>query len=502
MSFIRKLKKGDRVYLAEVENRRVGGKVVQHFIRYVGKEVDGRTVLSTSLSEAEVESVKVYGPLLVLNHLASEVHLPEQLGDYSQEILSLVYAHCLDYRSLNYMPSWFERTNLNFLLNLEGLTERRLVGALESLEALDAEAWQRRLFEGVCRQYRLRPSGVIYDVTNTYLYGRHCPLGKCGHDKEEVKGRPLIQVGLGVTQQEGFPLFHKVFDGNVHDARTLQDLVTLFGTYGLSPGLFIYDRGIVSGRNLKDIKHLHWDTLCGVPLNESLKTFWRPYADPQQLMQLPYRQRVGQTIFYTCLRPYALDGVAGHLALCLNERHQRDARESRRDEVLYAQNLLAQGKSIKPGLERFFDSRGHLLPAQLAEAEEFDGYSCIFCTRSLPQDKMLSLYFDKDIVEKAFRSLKGITQLRPIRHWLVEHVHAHVFICYLAYLLLSLLQYRLRRTEFTAESALLELGTMYKVYLRDAKHVFKLSRVVALTKKQETILKAAYSDAIRTAIRF
>ena len=60
--------------------------------------------------------------------------------------------------------------------------------------------------------------GVVYDVTNTYLYGRHCPLAKPGHDKEEVKGRPLIQIG-GVTQTEGFPLFHKVFDGNVHDTR-------------------------------------------------------------------------------------------------------------------------------------------------------------------------------------------------------------------------------------------------------------------------------------------
>jgi len=53
----------------------------------------------------------------------------------------------------------------------------------------------------------------------------------------------------------------------VHDARTLQDLITLFGSYKLGPGLFIYDRGIVSGRNLQDIKRLHWDTLCGVPLN-------------------------------------------------------------------------------------------------------------------------------------------------------------------------------------------------------------------------------------------
>jgi hypothetical protein len=489
MSFIRRIKRKGRVYLAEVENKWIGGKCVQRHIRYVGREADGQTLLAASLSEAQVDQVKLYGPLFLLHYLAREINLPELLGTYSQEILCLVYAHCLDYRSLNHMPSWFERTDLNFLLNLDGLTEKRLVGALDSLEGLDAEAWQRRLFEGVCRQYRLRPSGVIYDVTNTYLYGRHCPLAKPGHDKDEVKGRPLIQVGLGVTQDEGFPLFHKVFDGNVHDARTLQDLVTLFGSYELGPGLFIYDRGIASGRNQHDIKRLHWDTLCGLPFNETLKTFWRPWAKPQELMQLSQRHRVGQTVFYTKLQPYQVDGVRGRLALCLNERLQRDARESRRDEILYAQQMLNQGKSIKPGMERFFDGHGNLLAAKLAAAEEFDGYSCVFCTRRLPEQKMLSLYFDKDVVEKAFRSLKGITQLRPIRHWLAERVHAHVFVCYLAYLLLSLLQYRLRHTDFTAESALLELGTMYKVYLRDARHRFQLSRVVTLTRKQELILK-------------
>jgi transposase len=488
MTFIRRIKRSGRVYLAEVENKWVNGKVVQHHIRYVGREADGKTLLAASISDVEVEQIKLYGPLLVLNHLAQGIKLADQLGPYSQEILSLVYAHCLDYRSLNHMPSWFERTDLNFLLELEGLTERRLVGALESLEALD-ETWQKRLFETVCHQYQIQPSGVIYDVTNTYLYGRHCSLAKFGHDKEAVKGRPLIQIGLGVTQQEGFPLFHKVFDGNVHDARTLQDMVTLFRSYDLESGLFIYDRGITSGRNLKDIKRLHWNTLCGVPLNDALKKYWRPWADPQKLMQLRHRHRVGQNIFYGHLRPYQIDGVRGRLLLCLNERRQREARESRRDEILYAEKLLSEGKSIKSGLERFFDPEGRLLPAKLAAAEEFDGYSCIFCTRPLSPGQMLSLYFDKDIVEKAFRSLKGITHLRPIRSWLAEHVRGHVFICYLAYLLLSLLQYRLRATEFTAESALLELGTMYKVYLRDAKKGFQLSRIVNLTKKQELILK-------------
>ena len=67
MSFIRKHRVGDKTYLAEVENRWVHGKVVQHHIRYVGKEADGRTILSTSMSDVQVDQVKLYGPLLVLN---------------------------------------------------------------------------------------------------------------------------------------------------------------------------------------------------------------------------------------------------------------------------------------------------------------------------------------------------------------------------------------------------------------------------------------------------
>ena len=498
MSFIRRIKRKGRVYLAEVENKWVDGKVVQRHIRYVGREADGKTLLAASLSEVEVEQVKLYGPLLVLHHLAKRIGLPEQLGPYSQEILSLVYAHCLDYRSLNHMPQWFERTDLNFLLDLEGLTEKRLVGALDCLEGLDGETWQRQMFHSLCRHYRLRPTGVIYDVTNTYLYGRRCPLGKLGHDKEAIKGRPLIQIGLAVTQKEGFPLFHKVFDGNVHDSRTLRDLVNQFGHYRLGPGLFIYDRGIVSKRNVKDIKDLHWDTLCGVPLNPALKKFWRPWANPQRLMQFPNRVRVGSSIFYARLRPYQIDRVHGQLALCFNEQRQRDTRESRRDEIVYAQKLLAEGKAIKPGLRPFFATRDHLRQDKLAVAEEFDGYSCIFCTRPFPLEELLPLYFNKDLIEKAFRSLKGIIHLRPVRHWLAERVRAHVFLCYLAYLLLSLLRYHLRNTEFTADRALNELGTMYKVYLRDAQHRFRLSRTVTLTKNQELILKAIDKSLLKT----
>lgn len=491
MSFIRRHRVGARIYLEEVESKRVNGKVTQRHIRYIGKEADGRTILSASISDVEVEQVKLYGPLLVLHELATEIGLPDLLGAYSSELLSLVYAHCLDYKSVNQMPAWFERTDLAMLLELEGLTEARLLKALDALEAQDPEALQRDIFESVRKTYRLKNSGVIYDVTNTYLYGKKCPLGKLGKDKEGVKGRPLIQIGLGVTLEEGIPLFHKVFDGNVHDSKTLQDLITSFGPYRIRSGLVIYDRGITSARNLSDVKALKWDTLCGVAFHDALKALWRPLLKgKKRLTRLENRVRLNETIFYVTPRSYAIDGVRGALLLCFNEQQRHDLKESRYDELTHAQALLKAHKVVKPGLEKFFDKKGEILKAPLTQAEEFDGYSQIFSTRRLPPEQMVRLYFDKDLVEKAFHSLKGIATLRPIRHWLYNRVIAHVFICYLAYLLLSLLKYRLKAIHVSPQMALRELDTMYKVYLRDPKKGFRISRVVTLTKKQETILKA------------
>jgi len=490
MSFIRKFKKGDKVYLAEVESRRVKGKVVQHFIRYVGKEADGRTILSASLSDIQIDEVKLYGPLLVLHHLSEEIGLRQHLGAYANEIMSMVYAHCLDYQSVNQMEGWFARTDLNLMLNLEQLTETRLLSGMDFLEQNDPEALQRAIFQAVQARYRLRNSGVIYDVTNTYLYGKKCALGKLGHDKAGVEGRPLIQIGLGVTQDEGIPVFHKTFDGNIADARTLQDLITTFRRYDLKPGTIIYDRGITSGKNVADIQALNWQTIAGVPLTEPVQMFWRPALQQSSSLPLAHRVKLNKTTFYVTTRPYRLNQAQGTLYLCFNARQQVDLRDWRREELVQAQQRLQAGKTIKTGLQKYFDRRGKLKTTLLAQTEEFDGYSCIFSTHPWPKEQLMHLYFDKDLVEKAFRALKSVIKLQPIRHWLAQRVIAHVFICYLAYLLLSLLKFRLKALAISPEAALQELDTMYKVYLRDAKKGFKISRVVALTKQQENILKA------------
>jgi transposase len=489
MSFIRKIKKGDKVYLAEVENIRINGIVCQRHIKYIGKEADGKKILSSSISNIEVEQVKLSGPLLVLNYLAKEIKLAEILGEYGEEILSLVFAHCIDYKSINQMSYWFERTDLNMILNLDGLTEARLLQALDSLEAKDSTKLQVEIFNNVKNKYKIDHTGIIYDVTNTYLYGKKCLLGKLGKDKDGVKGRPLIQIGLGVTKSEGIPIFHKVFNGNIHDARTLSDSLTAFKEYGIKDGLIIFDRGINSKKNHQDIFSLKWNVLCGVPLNDNIKSILRIFINKNAFLDYKNRVKLNKTIFYVIDTPYTIGKTKGTIVFCYNEQLKKDIKESRFDEINNAQNLLKTSKKIKLELEKFFDKKGNLLLGQLNITEEFDGYSCIFTTEKLSNENLVRLYFDKDIVEKAFQSLKGIVKVQPIRHWLYNRVIAHVFICYLSYLLLSLLKYKLKKIEISPIVALRELDSLYRVYIKDKKKEFKISRMVALTKQQEKIIR-------------
>jgi transposase len=488
MGFIRKRKRKDQIYLEEVENVRVGGKVIQRFIRHIGREADGKTILSCSISEARVEAVKLSGPLMILHSIATDMGLTKLLGEYSNEILSMVYAHCLDYKSLNNMKNWFRRTDLNYILKLETLTEKRLVNALDSLESLDHFAIQRNLFETVKEKLAVAPKGVVYDVTNTYFHGKCCDIAKFGHDKEKRKGYPLIQIGLAVTRERGIPIFHKTFPGNVHDARTFSDVSTELNKFGITDGIAVMDRGVSSSENTDYLRENHWKIICGLKMSASIEATVKGGLD--NLVRVSNRVKVNQSVFYCIEKRYRHGESEGRLIICYNKKRAQLQEESRFDEIEFAQFRLSQGKTIKPELIEFFGKDGRLLSARLEKAAEFDGISFIFTNTKMSLHEIVQGYFDKDVVEKSFQSLKGVVNLRPIRHWLYNRVEAHVLICYFACFLLSVLKFRIRKLEMSALSALNELEGLYRIYLLDPKTEYKLGKLVALTKKQEKILGA------------
>lgn len=490
MAFIKKIKKKGKTYLIKVEGYRENGKVKHRYLGYVGKEADGKTILSSSISNIEIESVKVYGPLMVLNHLAQEINLAEVLGEYGEEILSMVYAHCVEPKSVNQMGKWFEKTDLNFLLNLHKVTESRLLDALDSINQKDQELLQMRIFDEVIKKYDVDTSGVLYDVTNTYFYGNKSPWGKMGKSKEKQNDKPLVQIGLGVSRKDGIPLFHKTFDGNIHDARTLQSVLPFFKRYGIKKGFFVYDRGIPSKDNISDVKEMGWETICGLPIRKDLRPIVEHTIANENIAQIDNRTRLSKTALYSISQQYEIAGVSGNLLTCFNNKMKTAIKESRYDEIQAAQERLEHKKNIKSGLWKFLTKTGRIRYDLLDEGEIFDGYSCVFSTKAIPNDEIIRIYFEKDLVEKAFQNLKGVVALRPIRHWLYDRVEGHIFICYLAYLLLSLLKYRLKKIDVGPIEALRELETLYKVYMKDTVKGFELAKLVKLTKKQEKILKA------------
>ena len=498
MSFIRRIKNGKYTYLAEVENKWVDGKVVQKHIRYVGKELNGERILSGSIANTDVTGVKIWAPLIVLDKLAKQVNLSEFLGDYSDYLLSMVYAHCLDPKSVNKMEDWFVRTDLHTILRIDDISEKKLYAALDSIDEKNISVIQKKIFRSVTEVYKLQPEGYFFDVTNVYFYGTECPIAKKGHNKEGSYN-PQVQIGLAVTKQEGIPIFHKTFEGNIFDARTLQDFLVEFHDLNVEDVTLVWDKGVTSEENIIDAKKAGFEIICGLAIKQDVRKMVDQILTKKEgFMQLRNRVRLKNTIIYCTQQKYSYGSVRGELILCFNEEKARINKEKRIDQINRA---LPLGKRLfSEGMEKFFNEDFTINEKAIYEAQQYDGYSVIFSTKNIPLTEIVKSYFEKDKVEKAFRSMKSVLGLKPIKHWLEERVKSHIFICYLSYLLVSLLETKIKKIDITAISALEKLSTAYKVSLRNKKTENEFEKIVTLSKEQEKIMKAVDKHILKPSV--
>lgn len=486
MSFIRKIKRGHSIYLAEVENQRVAGKVVQKHIRYVGKEVDDRPLLTGSVERSLVDKVTIFGPLLVLDEIAKQIQLGKALGEYGEYLLSLAYAHCVSPDSLSGMADWYKRTEIQNLLDIPEVTYKKLIEAIDSLEGTNGDGVQERIFEQVKEVLKLSPSGYLYDITNIYFYGICCPLAKRGHNAEGRR-QPQIQIGLAITQGEGIPIFHKVFEGNIFDAKTLPDILLHLRQQEMEHVWIVWDRGISSRLNIREARDMGFEVLCGLPLKGRLKKV----ADSllvEGINSLKYRVRLKSATFYMKRQRSAIEGIKGYIAVCLNEKERQAIRERRYDEIDEALKRLEERRPIKSGIRKYLKG-SKINHKALHAAERYDGISVIFSTRNLSAEEMVRGYFEKDRLEKSFRCMKNFLEMDKVRFWLASRVKGHIFVCYLAYLLLSVFEYRLKGSGMSAAEALETMESMYRVYITDSKSKNKFIKTVTLSKNQEEILR-------------
>lgn len=447
MSFVRKIRKKSGVYLAEVESYRVGGKVKQRVIKYLGREVNAKPVRRVSTIDLELTKVVQSLDVQVVHHLSQKLGIAELENPYW---LVLAYSHLLESHSITKLAQWAANTDIPEVLGISEISSVKLYDSLSYLAEIDFSAVERKVY-GVLSKFEKDNKAAIIDVTDTYFEGKTLPTKR--RRGKDGKVRKLIQIGIAVTRKSGFPIMHKTYEGNLSNVCIFRDLALCLKERGFKA--LVMDRGMLSPANLTALLDLGFETIAGLSKNPSLVQEFIAGISKDEVYQLKYRVELRNTAVYTRSFSYR-NGV---LIVCYNPKTEYVKKEC----------------SYRKGEQN--------------KNDRYAGFSLIYHNTSLADDEVVRQYYEKDTVERAFKQLKGVLNIRPVRVWLKDHIKSHVKVCYLAYAILSLLGYKTRRFMSPVE-ALEQLKFGYKATIRDKKnkHEWKLS--VPLRPNQQRILKA------------
>ena len=505
MGFIRKIKRNGKIYLAEVKNQRVDGKVKQSFIRYIGKDPDSeKSAFPNSPTASTPSDVKVYGSVLALNSIARRLGLFDLIGEHANAIMTLVFCHCHDYRSVADTEKWFKQTDLAHIFGIENITEKKLRNALEYLETLDHFQLQKSIFEMACKVCEEKPTSVIYDVTNIHFEGIHCEIAKYGKDKKNVKGRRLVQIGLVITKKLGLPIFHQVHPGNIHDAKIFKEAIVLLRRFGIRGGILVHDRGITSKSSILELVDSRWKVVAGVALHAGIKA---AISDLDLVSIKKFRNliRQGKTHFYAASVPYKMSTVKGKLIILVNHYKRQVIQQKRLDRILNAQDNLVNKKEIDQNLKKYFTKTGKINTHVLNREEKYDGISILFTNGKISKQDSVRLYFEKDLIEKSFQALRGVINIRPVHVRLTGKVNAHILICYLSYTLLTTFRCFLQKSrgkmrflKCSSLEALEEISRVYKIYYKSdiSNDNMKIKNNKKYQLVETTLLQAAIMKAV------
>lgn len=417
----------------------------QEFLRYVGKEMNSSIIRKISSSEVRAMEVRRSLDVGVVHRISSRLGINAMIP---RNASVMVYSQLLDRPAINRMPEYLRETEILRYLGIEGIDTVDLYESLQEINDMDFSAIEEKLaslflhIEGDRR-------AVIIDITDTYFTGDS--LDSRPRKGKEGRIKKLIQIALVVTEKRGFPLFHRVYPGNVSNRSIIGDIVKDLWMKWYT--VVIMDRGMSDPVRIKSMLELKFTMICGLKKTPDLKRIIdgidRNYIYTKKCM-VPLKNT----------KVYCTDVafLSGRLIIVYNP-----AMESLKKDHYYE----------------------HSSNEDIAK---YLGYSPIFHNTDLCINDAVGKYYDKDSVERAFKQKKGILDLRPVRVWLKSHIEGHVKICYLAYSILSYLSYILENKEISGSEAIDTMRTGYRVYLEDQKSQFKWESIVALSAVQREIM--------------
>lgn len=343
-------------------------------------------------------------------------------------------------------------SSLAAVLGLQSVDEDQLYQALDWLLARQA-----RLEDKLAQRHLGEGSLVLYDLTSTYFEGRHCPLARYGHSRDERSGNPQIVFGL-LTSQEGCPLAVEVFEGNTGDPKTVAAQVhKLRQRFRLKQVVLVGDRGMLTSARIREDlepeEGLQWITALRSTQIQRLAADGQlqlSLFDQRDLAEIQH-PAYPQERLIACRNPLLAEErkrkreellVATEKQLdklAAGTQRKRRPLRGKKDIGLAAGKVLGRykmGKHFQLAIEE--DSfRWQRKPANIEREAALDGIYVIRTSvpaEALSGPQVVERYKSLSSVERAFRSMKSVDlKVRPIYHHQADRVRAHVLLCMLAY---------------------------------------------------------------------
>ena len=324
---------------------------------------------------------------------------------------------------------------------------------------------------------------LYYDVTNYYfeIDGEdEDGLRKRGVSKEH-RPEAIVQMGL-LLDADGVPLDYELFPGNVNDMSTMLPMMRKAGLRDAqNPDgervVVVADKGLNTSDNIAAC------TLDGngFVLSQSVRKATKKlkawvldesgYAESES-GSFKVKSRIADKAVHVTGEDGRRRKVmvpVKEVAFWSRDFYER-ARHERAKVIEKSKAAIARGdmsaavarSSAKyakdvPVVKATGERAGHnwvLDEEKIAADAEMDGYYCIITSEQEWDERdIIEAYRGLSRIEESFRVLKGAMDARPVYVWTEPHIRAHFLVCYVALMVMRLMQADVERMTGTRPSA-------------------------------------------------
>jgi hypothetical protein len=292
----------------------------------------------------------------------------------------------------------------------------------------------------VARDQRGNP---VPDGSEAAAGAREAGFRTWGKSKDHRDDLPQVVIGMAVTR-DGIPLRAWCWPGNTSDSALIRQVKDDLREQALSRVVWVADRGFTSAENRRYLRKGGNHYIIGERLRSGSAEAEAALSRQGRYQQVAENLRVKEVRiadderFVICHSP---DGAERDAAI-------RARMTAQLKELIDGSDALGKDKraelrgviSTKPGLNRYLRvTPGGLLRIDAARAkaeENLDGKYLLRTSDPKMTAEDIALGYKQLLeVERAWRDLKQVIDLRPVYHRKEERIRAHVILCWLALLL-------------------------------------------------------------------